>query len=148
VCIALCAIVAHNIAQTRPDNFPSYPPDNHHRTDDVYLTEGGGLHYVVLHRYGQRDVNTCVRQSSLSMLRTSDKIDATVAAPDEGGVHVGRRPGKTTANPSPRQTVYFRTRHGVRHAPIFSALSKAVIITLVVYLILMANFGCKLTSTK
>ena len=29
VCIALCTIVAHNIAQNRPDNFPSYPLDNH-----------------------------------------------------------------------------------------------------------------------
>ena len=29
VCIALCIIVAHNFAQNRPDNFPSYPPDNH-----------------------------------------------------------------------------------------------------------------------
>ena len=26
VCIALCTIFAHNIAQNRPDNFPSYPP--------------------------------------------------------------------------------------------------------------------------
>jgi len=26
--IALCTTVAHNIAQNRPDNFPSYPPDN------------------------------------------------------------------------------------------------------------------------
>jgi len=41
VCIALCTIVAHNIAQNRPDNFPSYPPDNHHCYDDVYLREGG-----------------------------------------------------------------------------------------------------------
>jgi len=41
VCIALCTIVAHNIAQNRPDNFPSYPPDNHHCSDDVYLREGG-----------------------------------------------------------------------------------------------------------
>ena len=30
VCSSLCTIVAHNIAQNRPDNFPSYPPDNHH----------------------------------------------------------------------------------------------------------------------
>jgi len=37
VCIALCTIVSHNIAQNRPDNFPSYPPDNHHCSDDVYL---------------------------------------------------------------------------------------------------------------
>ena len=43
MCIALCTIVAHNIAQNRPDNFPSYPPDNHgHQcSDDVYLREGG-----------------------------------------------------------------------------------------------------------
>jgi len=25
VCIALCTTVAHNTAQNRPDNFPSYP---------------------------------------------------------------------------------------------------------------------------
>jgi len=41
VCIALCTIVAHNVAQNRPDSFPSYPPDNHHISDDVYLREGG-----------------------------------------------------------------------------------------------------------
>ena len=41
MCIALCTIVAHNIAQNRRDNFPPYPPDNHHCSDDVYLREGG-----------------------------------------------------------------------------------------------------------
>jgi len=41
VCIALCTIVAHNIAQNRPDSVPPYPPDNHHCSDDVYLREGG-----------------------------------------------------------------------------------------------------------
>jgi len=41
VCIALCTIVAHNIAQNRPDSFPPYPPDNHHCSDDVYVREGG-----------------------------------------------------------------------------------------------------------
>ena len=40
VCIARCTIVAHNIAQNRPDSFPPYPPDNHHISDDVYLREG------------------------------------------------------------------------------------------------------------
>jgi len=39
--IALCTIVAHNIAQNRADNFPPYPPDNHHCSDNVYLREGG-----------------------------------------------------------------------------------------------------------
>ena len=37
VCIALCTIVTHNIAQNRPDSFPPYPPDDHHISDDVYL---------------------------------------------------------------------------------------------------------------
>ena len=36
----MCA-TAHNIAQNRPDNFPSYPSDNHHCSDDVNLREGG-----------------------------------------------------------------------------------------------------------
>ena len=41
VCIAPCTIVAHNIAQNRPDSFPPSPPDNHHCSDEVYLREGG-----------------------------------------------------------------------------------------------------------
>ena len=44
--IALCTIVAHNIAQNRPDSFPPYPPDNHHFSDDVYLREGGKKTYL------------------------------------------------------------------------------------------------------
>ena len=53
VCIALCTIVAHNIAQNRPDSFPPYPPDDHHISDDVYLREGGGaLKEAVLLRIG------------------------------------------------------------------------------------------------
>ena len=49
VCIALCTIFAHNIAQNRPDNFPPDPPDNHHISDDVYLREGVyGLRNTVL----------------------------------------------------------------------------------------------------
>jgi len=43
VCIALCTIVAHNIAQNRPDSFPPYPTVNQHCSDDVYLREGGTL---------------------------------------------------------------------------------------------------------
>ena len=48
VCIALCTIVAHNIAQDRPDSFPPYPPDNHHISDDVYLREGGWTAYKLI----------------------------------------------------------------------------------------------------
>jgi len=43
VCIALCTIIAHNIAQNRPDSFPPYPPDDHDSSDDVYLREGHAL---------------------------------------------------------------------------------------------------------
>ena len=43
MCIALCTIVVHNIAQNRPDNFPSYHPDSHHCSSDVYLREGRAL---------------------------------------------------------------------------------------------------------
>jgi len=54
VCIALCTTVAHNSAQNIPDNFPSYPPDNHHCSDDVYLREGRGLDGVEIpHVKGQ-----------------------------------------------------------------------------------------------
>jgi len=66
VCIALCTIVAHNIAQNRPDSFSPYPPDNHHCSDDVYLREGGlcghnatnrttSVIYVYVHR--QENIN-------------------------------------------------------------------------------------------
>jgi len=48
VCIALCPIVAHNIAQNTPDNFPSYPTDNHHCSDDVYMWEGGTVHTTIV----------------------------------------------------------------------------------------------------
>jgi len=34
----VCALYSvHNTAQNRPDNFTSYPPDNHHCSNDVYL---------------------------------------------------------------------------------------------------------------
>jgi len=36
VCIALCTIVAHNIAQNRPDSFPPYPPDITIKTIDEF----------------------------------------------------------------------------------------------------------------
>jgi len=36
VCISLCTTVVHNTAQNNCDNLPSYPPDNHHSSDDVY----------------------------------------------------------------------------------------------------------------
>ena len=60
VCIALCTIVAHNIAQNRRDSFPPYPPDNHHYSDDVYLREGGAS----VNRSTRVPVGNCSRKSS------------------------------------------------------------------------------------
>ena len=51
VCIALCTIVARNIAHNRPDSFPPYPPDNHHCLDDVYLREGGITEFTKKQNY-------------------------------------------------------------------------------------------------
>jgi len=62
VCIALCTIVAHNIAQNRPDSFPPYPPDNHHISDDVYLREGG---------YGRKQYSSSNTQQSYHSWRNS-----------------------------------------------------------------------------
>ena len=40
--IALCTIVAHNIAQNRPDDFPlTLQTIAYHCSDDVYLRERG-----------------------------------------------------------------------------------------------------------
>jgi len=65
VCIALCTIVAHSIAQNRPDNFPSYPPDNHHCSDDVCLREGGS--------YRQRNINRFCTEEWASILECIDE---------------------------------------------------------------------------
>jgi len=40
VCVSLYTTVVHNTAQNSSDNFPSYPPDNHHCSDDVYWRGG------------------------------------------------------------------------------------------------------------
>jgi len=63
VCALHCAqnFVAHSIAQKKPDNFPSYPPDNHHCSDDVYLREAGCLKWVYVVCYSASEL---VRHSS------------------------------------------------------------------------------------
>jgi len=65
VCIALCTIVAHNIAQNRPDSFPPYPSDNHHCSDDVYLREGGNnvLDNITHSNAKQETYLQCIRQT-------------------------------------------------------------------------------------
>jgi len=41
--VTLYTIVVHNIALNRPDNFPSYPPDNHHCSDDRVNESGSPI---------------------------------------------------------------------------------------------------------
>jgi len=80
VCIALCTIVVYNIAQNRHDNFPSYPPDNHHCSDDFYLRERGrtGEHNTT---QWQQYIHTVLHQTSaLWKLRTQKIIVTTVKA--------------------------------------------------------------------
>jgi len=45
VCALHCAQLLHTILHKTPDNFPSYSPDNHHCSDDVYLRKGGVTNY-------------------------------------------------------------------------------------------------------
>jgi len=46
VCALHCAQLLRTIAQKRPDSFPSYPRDNHHCSDNVYLREGTRQQYT------------------------------------------------------------------------------------------------------
>jgi len=43
VCAYNCTNVVHNAALNSSDNRPSYPPDNHHSSDDVYWRGGGDI---------------------------------------------------------------------------------------------------------
>jgi len=40
MCVSLCTTVVHNTPQDSSDNFSSYPPDNHHSSDNVYWKGG------------------------------------------------------------------------------------------------------------
>jgi len=40
MCVSLCATVIHSTAQNSSDNIPSYRPDNHHSSDNVYWRAG------------------------------------------------------------------------------------------------------------
>jgi len=46
VCVSLCTTVIRSTAQHSSDNFPSYPSDNHHSSEDTYC-RGGDCGFVV-----------------------------------------------------------------------------------------------------
>ena len=41
MCVRITADVVCNTAQNSSDNLPSYPPDNHHCSDIVYMDGSG-----------------------------------------------------------------------------------------------------------
>ena len=83
VCIALCTIVAHNIAQNRPDSFSTYPPDNHHCSDDVYLREGVDWKQQSQHRHTSHDNHqghfAPVSKPTISFAKSKDTTEPVLA---------------------------------------------------------------------
>ena len=63
VCIALCTIVAHNIAQNRPDSFPSCPSDNLESCRKVHLKAARSVS-------GRPSWNICKRRDQFTNPRT------------------------------------------------------------------------------
>ena len=115
VCIALCTIVAHNIAQNRPDSFPPYPPDDQHCSDDVYLREGGAMRpkaetLECVNGHGGRTCSVIVTlgsatYSSTVVLRTKATSPAppamhsnAPAKPPNGSLHVQRISSRSPAH--------------------------------------------------
>jgi len=49
-----------NIAQNRPDNFLSCPPDNHHCANDVYSREGGCSIDQTSYDNSRKLINCCI----------------------------------------------------------------------------------------
>ena len=49
MCALYCAQLLYTILHRTDLNFPPYPPDNHHSSDDVYVREGGWFPSVLRH---------------------------------------------------------------------------------------------------
>jgi len=88
VCSALCTTVAHNIAQNRPDNFPSYPPDNHPRSNDVYLREGG-INQVSFFLQKTEKVTVCQQKNCIDIYFSPQATEDICYA---------KRPGNVSSN--------------------------------------------------
>jgi len=59
VCVSLHTTVIHNTAQNSSDNFPSYPTDNHHSSDnDYWKAEGGSVLISHTTRYDKEENKT------------------------------------------------------------------------------------------
>ena len=63
---ALCTTVVHSTAQNSSGNFPSYPPDNHHRLQMVY-TGGEEWYEVTTWVYHWNTVTTYIRKMSQNL---------------------------------------------------------------------------------
>jgi len=101
VCIALCTIVAHNIAENRPDSFPPYPPDNHHCSDDAYLREGGAIGARVALLW-QHNANPSYKLASIprydDIVRTAGWAGSVRGRPQNRAPHTGSGRGRPAAD--------------------------------------------------
>ena len=84
MCVSLCTTVVHNTAKNSSDNFPSYPPDNHHSLDHVYRSGGGW-------KAERDDVDLTLAQK---MLATGSLMGVTEAASDSEALS---RPARSTS---------------------------------------------------
>ena len=92
VCIALCTIVAHNIAQNRRDNFPPYPPllQRCHSTEanqtlhDVWPSPGL-VDYLYIFGGCCPVMEFCQVQSSLCVLQVLHSIGNVTARHSSSG---------------------------------------------------------------
>ena len=89
VCIALCTIVAHNIAQNRPDNFPSYPPDNHKSQQKLVISYSQGTESTTKNQPGIDWVHALADILHSALWCHSNETRATIANPpsSEGQTH-------------------------------------------------------------
>jgi len=131
MCASHCAQLLHTILH-RIDNFPSYPPDNHHCSDDVYLREGESHHQNVSVR-ATRSVSprltpsVTIRRSLFGKLFRSiptymrarcdgdDRKDGAAEAGDRRSAlssrrHYGRAPAVRPARPGPALSRLSRQR--------------------------------------
>jgi len=68
-------IVAHNIAQNRPDSFPPYPPDNHHCSDDVYLREGDEIVEITVFVWTVLYLSECWHRCTMQVEEYSAQVE-------------------------------------------------------------------------
>jgi len=86
VCASHCAQLLHTILhRTDLIDFPPYPPDNHHYSDDVYLREGGLLEQEMMgwqwHQLDQMQISCTSLQKDNHVSTSSLSFELPAAQP-------------------------------------------------------------------